>query len=250
MGYKSCLELIPNKRLNAIRDLTIAELDTSYGQDGHINLFDDILKCTQLFEFGKANDVGQQIIEVCEPLFTNAEVQESFSDYGLYIANQLGVKKAIELYVNKTEDYYLGLLDDEYEKLDVFKERHPNILFIADKLNYILGKFGLNFNIELRRTVSHKDKCVQAIRDKLNWISPKYRSLAIAEKMGDLIGSSVVTDDSLESMTQEKSALVNLDINKEFTMTDTWLYEYEVFTLLNIYKNIDWYKYSVLFVEK
>lgn len=132
MGYRNYLYKIKKKDVNKIRNLTLEEIKSKYGnkEDYYVSI-DDLLenyKC--IFEFGKLywDDTVERIHETGEKLFTNEEAQEHFSDYDPYLVGKDALKVAIKIYIDKIKKMYEHLKEQadntetSEDKFKIYKE--------------------------------------------------------------------------------------------------------------------------------
>lgn len=239
MSYAYYFELVKKSDIENLPE----RISSAKEQNEHIDFF-EVLQQETIFKFGLLDwdDTADRIISTGVPLFSN-ELQSMFSDYTVYTVGKAGVLEAIDIYSRKIEKNFLGYLEDDIIDDEDWFSRHPYLGRILSWINSVC-----HTSFIPKQVVSHKDKCVQAVINKLKWISPYYRSHSF---MADVD----VEEDFSEKLDVIKSQPVNIvdlnmDYSARFRMADNWLYEYEVFTLCCILKHVDWDNYTILFVGR
>ena len=248
MGYRHYFELVEKLHIEKLSEMSAEDIKSSFaGADGHIEL-DVVLSSEMIFEFGQLHwdGVAEQIQSKGVSLFSIDVQQELFPDNEITVVGKDGVLEAIDIYSRKIEKYFLNLLEDDINIDTEWAKAHPKIIRLCEWLHKYL-KVPMYVP---KQVTSYKDKCVQAVQEKLNWISPYYRTRMFKE-MADI---EVIDDlsEKLDEIEVQPVNIVNLDTSyhNRFQMADNWLYEYEVFSLCCILKHVDWDKYTILFVGR
>ena len=208
MGYTEEIYRVKKENVNNVRSLTPKELFELFKENvkpGDSDLVDDLEKDNsyqiwfpsllnaldgiRVFDFGKDYENADDMHKNGEPLFTNEETTEEYSDYCPYLITKNALVNAIEFYRQKITNYYKSLLmsEEDYKK---YQEEH----FLSLETN------------AKRRERDVKQKITEWSNEKF----PPY----------------------------------NLDGEN---MINSWLYEYDIFELVFIYKTTNWDKECLIF---
>lgn len=122
MGYRHYFAKAPLVAVNNVRDFSVEQLKEyargigAYDSDNeYVEFLDDtFLWQERIYELGKLywDDTADRIYKTGNPLFSNAETQDLFSDYLPYVVGEEGVVEAIKIYSEKTLKWYKDLLED------------------------------------------------------------------------------------------------------------------------------------------
>ena len=248
MSYLHYFELVKITDYEKVCNLDLDTVKQQYGDEtGHV-VFNELVPSEEIFNFGRLHwdDMSVRIMSKGIPLFKDNAVQDYFSDNAPYLVDKDGVLEAIDLYSKKIEKYFIGLLEDDVETDIEWEVHHPRLAKVINFWNKIFP----NLAYVPQNRVSYKDKCVQAVYDKLKSISPQYRISTFIEE-ADLDNVDVDTNLLEEAKSQPLQIVnTNLGTSDRFTLTNSWLYEYDIFSLVCILKHVDWENYHVIFIGR
>lgn len=153
------------------------------------------------------------------------------------VFNQKKIFEFGKLYWDNTADriYSTGVpLFDRLEVQNSFSDYRP----------YIVGKSGLEMAIQI-----YKEKILNYFKSLVKEDTIPENILALSVKPNDL-KLDVVCDAVQEKILRWSNVFgtcpVNMDEESE-TISNSWLFEYQIFELVRLYKSLDWDKYTVLF---
>lgn len=177
----------------------------------------------------------------CEQLLQYVELHGWESDDDWFslmdVFNQKEIFEFGKLYWDNTADriYSTGVpLFDRLEVQNSFSDYRP----------YIVGKSGLEMAIQI-----YKEKILNYFKSLVKEDTIPENILALSVKP-DNLKLDGVCDAVQEKILRWSNVLgtcpVDMDEESE-TISNSWLFEYQIFELVRLYKSIDWEKYTVLF---
>ena len=151
---------------------------------------------------------------------------------------------------NQKEIFEFGKLyfDDTAERIyssgaPMFENEETQDCF-SDYNPYVVGKPGLEMAISI-----YKEKILGYFKSLVTEECSSRKFLEFSVKMEDLKMAEVCK--AIEKKIYEWSNFfgcipINMDEKNE-SITNSWLFEYNIFELVRLYKSIDWDKYTILF---
>lgn len=158
----------------------------------------------------------------------------------------------IENIIDHTQIFEFGklYLDDTVEQINSTGERLFNdrnvVEYFADNDFYIVGKEGVLKAIEIYankvkefyRTLLVNGKEIKVPRFGFELKNEDIKS------MDEVIG---LLEEKIQKWEYYELYITDLNENRKYSVTKSWLYEYEVFNLIHILKTIDWENETILF---
>ena len=157
MGYRHYLYKVKKEELNKIRNMTNSDLyicTKSEEDDGYWSPL-DLFRNNNIYALGEIDNKLWKVLENnrIDQIFNNEEVKERMDEYDNGILNAEGFLKIMELYKEKTLDYFKGLLVDGYkESWREYKSSCEKLkIHMGEKIGAIEHCHEYNFNLEVER---------------------------------------------------------------------------------------------------